>query len=85
MNAGSCSWRDIATEIARLLGTPANLRYSVRRLRTRLPAATILVSLPPSEFANDDRLRAAIGAERYALSLAAAVDACLEQARAAGE
>jgi len=66
-------------------GTPANLRYSVRRLRTRLPTATILVSLPPSEVANDDRLRAAIGAERYAVSLAMAVDACLEQARAGGD
>jgi len=68
-----------------IAGTPANLRYSVRRLRTRLPVATILVSLPPSEIANDDRLRAAIGAEHYALSLAAAVAACLEQARAGGD
>jgi dTDP-4-dehydrorhamnose reductase len=26
VNAGACNWRDIATEIARLLGRPANLR-----------------------------------------------------------
>ena len=26
VNAGACNWRDIATEIARLLGKPANLR-----------------------------------------------------------
>ena len=69
---------------ASIAGTPANLRYAVRRLRTRLPAATILVNLPPGEFPGDDRLRAAIGADHYTQSLAATVIACLHQAHAAG-
>ena len=68
---------------ASIAGTPTNLRYTVRRLRVRLPHATILVSLPPRELAEDDRLRVAIGADRYADTLAGAVAACQEQAGAA--
>ena len=55
VNAGACSWHDIAAEIARLLGRPARLRpitletVSLRAKRprysalesTRLPAAGI--------------------------------------------
>jgi dTDP-4-dehydrorhamnose reductase len=59
VNAGACSWREVAAEIARLLGKPANLRpitletagLRARRPRysaldsTRLPAAGI--TMPP--------------------------------------
>ena len=68
---------------ASIAGTPINLRYAVRRLRSRLPTATILVNLPPGEFPDDDRLRAAVGAEHYTQSLTATVTACLDQAHAA--
>lgn len=53
VNAGSCSWRDIATEIARLLGTPANLRpitLDTVSLRARRPRYSAL---------DNTRLRAA--------------------------
>jgi predicted PurR-regulated permease PerM len=66
---------------ASISGTPSHLRYNVRRLRTRLPAAAILVSLWPAEVVGDDRLRAAVAADRYAVSLREAVAGCLEQAR----
>ena len=62
-------------------GTPSHLRYTVRRLRSRLPKATILVGPWPAEVVGDDRMRAAIGADLYAVSLREAVTACLQQAR----
>ena len=65
-------------------GAPSHLRYLLRRLRLRLPAARLLVGLWPAEQAilTDDRLRAAVGADAYASSLREAVEACLEAARA---
>ena len=65
-------------------GTPSHLRYLLRRLRGRLPAARLLVGLWPTEQAilTDDRLRAALGADLYTCSLGEAVEACLEAARA---
>ncbi len=64
-------------------GTPSHLRYMLRRLRQRLPAAKLLVGLWPSDQAilTDDRLRAAVGADVYTSSLREAVEACLEAAR----
>jgi len=64
-------------------GTPSHLRYMLRRLRQRLPAARLLVGLWPQEQAilTDDRLRAAVGADVYISSLREAVEACLEAAR----
>jgi len=64
-------------------GTPSHLRYAVRRLRSRLPAATILVGPWPEDAAADDRLRAAVGADQYAATLRETVTACLAQARRA--
>lgn len=61
-------------------GTPSHLRYTVRRLRSRLPAATILVGPWPDDVVGDERLRAAIGADHYAATLRESVTACLEQA-----
>jgi predicted PurR-regulated permease PerM len=67
-------------------GTPSHLRYMLRRLRQRLPAARLLVGLWPVEqeqaILTDDRLRAAVGADVYTSSLREAVEACLEAARA---
>jgi predicted PurR-regulated permease PerM len=65
-------------------GMPSHLRYLLRRLRGRLPAARMLVGLWPTEQAilTDDRLRAALGADLYTCSLREAVEACLEAARA---
>jgi hypothetical protein len=64
-------------------GAPSHLRYMLRRLRQRLPAARLLVGLWPAEQAilTDDRLRAAVGADVYTSSLREAVEACLEAAR----
>jgi hypothetical protein len=64
-------------------GAPSHLRYLLRRLRQRLPAARLLVGLWPAEQAilTDDRLRAAVGADVYTSSLREAVEACLEAAR----
>jgi predicted PurR-regulated permease PerM len=65
-------------------GAPSHLRYLLRRLRLRLPAARLVVGLWPAEQAilTDDRLRAAVGADVYTTSLREAVEACLEAARA---
>ncbi len=65
-------------------GTPSHLRYMLRRLRQRLPAARLLVGLWPAEQAilTDDRLRAAVGADVYTSSLREAIEACLEAAKA---
>jgi hypothetical protein len=64
--------------------TPSHLRYLLRRLRGRLPAARLLVGLWPRVQAilTDDRLRTALGADLYTCSLRQAVEACLETARA---
>ncbi len=66
-------------------GSPANLRYLVRRLRNRLPDAPILVGLWPDEdeILHDDRQRAIIGANHYTSTLHEAVEACLAEARKA--
>jgi hypothetical protein len=59
-------------------GSPAHLRYLIRRLRTRAPQASILVGLWPAEDSvlSDKALQAQIGADHYTTTLRAAVDAC---------
>jgi hypothetical protein len=49
-------------------GSPAHLRYLLRRLKSRLPGVPILVGLWPAEAAvlNDKAAQAAIGADLYA-------------------
>ena len=62
-------------------GSPAHLRYLLRRLRQRLaPDTPILVGLWPAHEAalSDPRVQASIGADRYAGSLHEAVGACLD-------
>ena len=66
-------------------GSPSMLRYLMRRLRTRLPGAPILVGLWQADAVAlaDERLRAAIGADHYVTTLRDAVDGCVAAAKAA--
>ncbi len=60
-------------------GSPAHLRYLIRRLRQRLPAKTpILVGLWPAEDSTlkDQQMQLAIGADYYTSTLKEAVAAC---------
>jgi predicted PurR-regulated permease PerM len=64
-------------------GSPAHLRYLLRRLRQRLPPGTpVLVGLWPSQDAvlSDPQVQASIGADSYAASLHQAVAVCLDAA-----
>jgi predicted PurR-regulated permease PerM len=64
-------------------GSPAHLRYLLRRLRQRLPPGTpILVGLWPATDAvlNDPQVQGMIGADSYAASLHDAVAFCLDAA-----
>lgn len=64
-------------------GSPAHLRYLIRRLRGRLSGVPILVGLWPAEEAvlSDTAMQAAIGADVYTTSLRDAVEACNRAAR----
>jgi predicted PurR-regulated permease PerM len=67
-------------------GSPAHLRYLVRRLRQRLPSDTpVLVGLWRAEDAalSDSQVRSSIGADIYVGSLHDAVAACLDAGSAA--
>jgi len=66
-------------------GSPAHLRYLLRRLRQRLPKAPILVGLWPAEeeVLTDQQVQAFLGADYYTTSLREAVKACLEAAHKA--
>jgi predicted PurR-regulated permease PerM len=65
----------IAVSYLELTGSPAQLRYLVRRLRERAPAARIIVGLwPQGEAAlSDAAIQRTLGADRYVGSLANAV------------
>jgi predicted PurR-regulated permease PerM len=66
-------------------GTPSQLRYLVRRIRTRLPQASIVVGLWRSDdpILGDDDRRRSVGADHYVTTLRDAVTACLETAQKA--
>ena len=70
-----------------IAGTPAHLRYLIRRLRRKAPDARILVGLWPADAAIliDEKLRAAAGADDYVTSLRDAVELCLAAVRQADE
>ncbi|WP_376098318.1 AI-2E family transporter [Roseomonas sp. CCTCC AB2023176] len=68
-------------------GEPAHLRYLLRRLRTRLPGAPLLVGLWPADapVLKDRALQRSVGADLYSPSLHEAVTACVAEAeKAAG-
>jgi predicted PurR-regulated permease PerM len=69
----------IAVSCLELAGTPAHLRYLLRRLRQRAPDATVIAGLwPPDEaLLNDAQAQAALGADHYVTSLRQAVDTAL--------
>ncbi|MDT7952097.1 MAG: AI-2E family transporter, partial [Acetobacteraceae bacterium] len=69
-------------------GSPAHLRYLVRRLRQRLPRGTpIMVGLWPVQdpILKDKSVQGSTGADYFTSSLAEAVAACTEAARQASE
>ncbi len=68
-------------------GSPSPLRYLMRRLRQRAPGAPILVGLwqADANLLEDERLRAAVGADHYVTTLRDAVNACLAAVQAASE
>ena len=70
-----------------ITGTPAHLRYLIRRLRQKAPDVRILVGLWPAGEAvlAEERLRKAVGADVYVTSLRDAVAACLAAVRQAGK
>jgi hypothetical protein len=67
-------------------GIPSHLRYLLRRLRQRMPDASIVVGLWPAgetdQWSKD--LQSAIGADHYATSVRDMVSACLASTRAVG-
>jgi predicted PurR-regulated permease PerM len=68
-------------------GSPAHLRYLLRRLRQKVPHAPVLVGLWPADDAvlTDEKLRSSIGADYYVASLRQAVLCCLKAAAIKGE
>lgn len=81
----------VAISYLELAGSPAHLRYLIKRLRARAPNARIIVGLwPESEAAlTDAEVQSIVGADRCVGTLAGAIDAILtgkqvtEDARAA--
>ena len=76
------SVRMVCISYLEISGTPAHLRYLLRRLRQRVPTAPILVGLWPADEAilKDEKLRAMVGADYYVASLREAVICCLQAA-----
>ena len=68
--------RTVAISYLDLSGSPAQLRYLVRRLRERAPGARIIVGLWPEDAKGqaDAEARARIGADDYAQSLKQTLD-----------
>ena len=64
-------------------GSPSALRYLMRRLRSQAPDATVLVGVWQADQAllEDERLRAAVGADQYVTTLRDAVAACVAKAQ----
>jgi predicted PurR-regulated permease PerM len=73
----------IAVSYLEVTGSPAQLRYLIRRLRARAPAARIVVGLWPQGEAilSDATIQQALGADRYVSSLHQAVEDILSSAR----
>jgi predicted PurR-regulated permease PerM len=68
-----------------IVGSPAELRYLIRRVRSRLPDVSIVVGLWPGAdpiLENKEQLRTA-GADHYVTSLRDAVIACLQMVQKA--
>jgi predicted PurR-regulated permease PerM len=77
--------RMVCVSYLEISGSPAHLRYLLRRLRARLPGAPMLVGLWPAEapVLSDEALQRAVGADHFTASLHAAVEACVAEAEKA--
>ena len=66
-------------------GNASALRYLMRRLRARMPSATVVAGLWQADqvILADERLHAAVGADHYVTTLRDAVNACVVAAEAA--
>ncbi len=73
--------RLICLAYAGAAGTSSQLRYTVRRLRARAPTAIILVGFWPTDLPAEERMRNAVGADLYTVSLSDTVAACMARAR----
>jgi predicted PurR-regulated permease PerM len=73
----------ITVSYLELAGSPAHLRYLIRRLRQRAPHAGIIVGLWPQGEAvlSETHAQQALGADRYVASIREAIDASLEALR----
>ena len=71
--------RMVCISFLEISGSPPHLRYTIRRLRQKLPGSSILVGLwAENDAALTDRgLGAQIGADYYVRSLQEAVDLCI--------
>jgi len=68
-----------------IAGSPAQLRYLLRRLHQRLSEQKVLVGIWPADdpMLSDARERASLGIDHATGSLRQSVEACLTEARAA--
>jgi hypothetical protein len=73
----------ITVSCLELVGTPAHLRYLIRRLRHRAPDATLIAGLwPPGDAVlTEPHVQKALGADRYVASLRQALDASIAALR----
>ena len=73
----------ICVSYLEITGKQTHLRYLLRRLRARLPHASILVGLWPADdpFLADTELRGMTGADHYVSTLREAVTLCIETSR----
>jgi hypothetical protein len=64
-------------------GSPAHLRYLIRRLKQKAPSTPILVGLWPAEDTTlkDKQMQNQIGANYFTTSLREAVDVCVDVAQ----
>ena len=77
----------ISVSCLELAGSPADIRFLMRRLRERAPHATLIVGLwfPGEPLLNDAQQQKALGADRYVASLRAALEASLAALEGAPE
>ena len=72
--------RIVCISYLEISGSPPHLRYTIRRLRQKLPGSSIVVGLwsATDPALTDQGVRAQIGADYYAKSLQEAVDLCIQ-------
>jgi hypothetical protein len=68
-------------------GSPAHLRFLIRRIRERLPGAAAIIGFwaADDQFLRNQAARREVGADNYVSSLREALEACIEAARKQSE